>query len=73
MENQTPKNIDALEQQLEQLLAKTRELAEENAVLKQQLQELKADRSELLSQKEQVRHQVEAMIGRLKTMESTSH
>ena len=73
MENQTPKNIDALEQQLEQLLAKTRQLSEDNAMLKQQLQEIKADRAELLSQKEQVRHQVEGMISRLKTMETTSH
>ena len=69
MSNKTSNNIDALEGKIEALLELNQNLTTDNAVLKQQLQELKVDRSHLVEQKETVRHQVEGMISRLKSME----
>jgi uncharacterized protein (TIGR02449 family) len=70
MSNKISNNIEALESKLEELLKLSHRLAAENNALKQQMQELRVDRSGLLTQKEQVRIQVEAMITRLKAMES---
>lgn len=70
MSTDNKSNIEALESKVEELLALTRKLSEENTQLKQQLHELRSDRSHLVEQKEQVRSQVEGMIARLKTMES---
>ncbi len=70
MSTENQSNIEALESKVEELLALTRKLSEENTELKQQLQDIRNDRSHLVEQKEQVRSQVEGMIARLKTMET---
>ncbi len=66
----SPRNIEALESKVEELLELTRQLSRENAELKEQLQDIRNDRSHLVEQKEQVRTQVEGMIARLKTLET---
>ncbi|MDH5483741.1 MAG: TIGR02449 family protein [Gammaproteobacteria bacterium] len=70
MNNQATTNIESLESKVEELLALSQRLSEENAQLKAQLFALKTDKSGLVEQKEQVRSQVEGMISRLKAMES---
>ena len=70
MSTENQSNIEALESKVEELLALTKKLSEENTELKQQLQDIRNDRSHLVEQKEQVRSQVEGMIARLKTMET---
>jgi len=70
MNNESQQNITELEAKVEHLLELSHRLSEENTALKQQLQATKADRSGLMEQKEQVRAQVEKMIGRLKSLES---
>ncbi len=71
MKKESQQNIAALEAKVEHLLELSHRLSEENAALKQELQAIKADRSGLIEQKEQVRTQVEKMIGRLKSLETT--
>jgi cell division protein ZapB len=58
-----------LEKRVEELLASIEELKEENRALRQRHETLTNDRAGLLQKNEQVRARVEAMIGRLKTME----
>lgn len=70
MSKENPSNIEALESKVEELLALTRQLSQENTELKQQMKDIRNDRSHLVEQKEQVRSQVEGMIARLKTIET---
>jgi|GEM_PF-630479 len=70
MSTETQSNIEALERKVEELLALTRKLSEENAELKQQLQDTRSERAHLVEQREQVRSQVESMISRLKSAET---
>jgi cell division protein ZapB len=58
-----------LERRVEELLASVEELKEENRALRQRHETLTSDRAGLLQKNEQVRARVEAMIGRLKTLE----
>ena len=58
-----------LEKRLEELMANVSHLKEENRALKNRHDSLAAERSALLQKNEQVRARVEAMIGRLKSME----
>jgi len=58
-----------LEKRIEELLASIDSLKEENRALRQRHESLTTDRAGLLQKNEQVRARVEAMIGRLKTME----
>jgi len=58
-----------LEKRIEELLASIDSLKEENRALRQRHETLNNDRAGLLQKNEQVRARVEAMIGRLKTME----
>ena len=58
-----------LEKRIEELLASVEVLKEENRALRQRHETLNTDRAGLLQKNEQVRARVEAMIGRLKTME----
>jgi len=58
-----------LEKRIEELLASIDTLKEENRALRQRHESLTNDRAGLLQKNEQVRARVEAMIGRLKTME----
>lgn len=69
MKTENKNNIETLESKVEDLLALSRKLAEENTDLKQQLSEIRGDRAHLVEQKEQVRAQVEGMITRLKVIE----
>ena len=70
MSTENQSNIEALESKVEELLALTQKLSAENTELKKQLQETRSDRAGLVEQREQVRHQVEGMISRLKTIET---
>jgi len=58
-----------LERRLEELMATVHQLKEENRSLRSRQDSLAAERSALLQKNEQVRARVEAMIGRLKSME----
>ena len=58
-----------LEKRIEELMANVDVLKEENRALRQRHETLTNDRAGLLQKNEQVRARVEAMIGRLKTME----
>jgi cell division protein ZapB len=58
-----------LEKRLEDLIATVGQIKEENRALRQRQETLTAERASLLQKNEQVRARVEAMIGRLKSME----
>jgi cell division protein ZapB len=58
-----------LEKRLEDLIATVGQIKEENRALRQRQETLTSERANLLQKNEQVRARVEAMIGRLKSME----
>jgi cell division protein ZapB len=62
--------LKRLESRLDELVGVCQQLKEENRSLKQRQDSLIADRANLLQKNEQVRARVEAMIGRLKAMET---
>jgi len=62
--------LKRLEHRLEELVAVLAQLKDENRALRQRQDSLTAERAALLAKNEQVRARVEAMIGRLKSMES---
>jgi cell division protein ZapB len=62
--------LKKLERRLEELMATVHQLKEENRALRTRQDSLAAERSALLQKNEQVRARVEAMIGRLKSMEN---
>ena len=68
--NETTSKINRLEEQVSELLELAKRLGKENGDLRAQLQHLSGERATLLEQKEQARSQVEAMISRLRSMES---
>ena len=59
-----------LEQRVEELLVIVHQLHEENRALRHRQDSLSTDRATLLQRNELVRTRVEAIIGRLRTMES---
>ena len=61
-----------LERRVEELLITVDALKEENRALRQRQESLAAERSAFAQRNDQVRARVEAMIGRLKTMEHTA-
>ena len=61
-----------LESRLQELLVTVEALREENRALRQRQESLAAERSAFAQRNDQVRARVEAMIGRLKTMEHTA-
>lgn len=61
--------IRRLEKQVDELLGVLGALREENRALRQRQDSLATERATLLQRNEQVRTRVEAMIGRLKTLE----
>jgi cell division protein ZapB len=61
--------LKRLESRMEELVVVCRQLKEENRSLRQRQDNLMAERATLVQKNEQVRVRVEAMIGRLKTME----
>jgi cell division protein ZapB len=58
-----------LSKRIEELVAAVDQLKEENRALRQRHESLATERVSLLHKNEQVRTRVEAMIGRLKTLE----
>jgi len=64
--------LQRLEKRLDELVVICTQLKDENRSLKERQDSLIADRATLLQKNEQVRARVEAMIGRLKAMESGS-
>ena len=58
-----------LTRRIEDLVAAMEHLREENRALRQRHESLSSERASLLQKNEQVRTRVEAMIGRLKTLE----
>jgi cell division protein ZapB len=58
-----------LGKRIEELVTILEHLKEENRALRQRHESLATERSSLLHKNEQVRTRVEAMIGRLKTLE----
>ncbi|TAL88784.1 MAG: TIGR02449 family protein [Rhodanobacter sp.] len=73
----TPDHVDPVQQelaalgrQLDQLLDTVRRLNEENRSLRQSQEQLSGERAGLLARNEQARSRVEAMIQRLKSLES---
>jgi len=68
--NETTSKINRLEDQVSELLDLCKRLNKDNSDLRAQLQHLSGERATLLEQKEQARSQVEAMITRLRSMES---
>ena len=72
--SQSPNPVDAalthLEHQVEELLRTCASLREENRSVRARLETLVAERGELIEKTELARNRVEAMIGRLKAMES---
>ena len=61
--------LQKLEQRVGQLLTLLAQLNEENRALRQRQDAISAERASLLQKNEQVRARVEAMIGRLRTLE----
>ena len=65
-------DLQRLEAQLEQLIHAFVRLQEENRLLRVQQHQLVAERAELIEKTELARSRVEAMIGRLKSLETSS-
>jgi cell division protein ZapB len=61
--------LKRLEKRLDDLVGAVGQLKEENRALRQRQDTLTQERAGLLQKNEQVRARVEAMIGRLKSME----
>jgi cell division protein ZapB len=67
--NNFDNELRRLEKRIEELLAAMDDLRGENRALRQRQDALANERAGLLQKNEQVRARVEAMIGRLKTLE----
>lgn len=65
-------DLKQLEQSLADLVLTCNQLREENRSLRQRQDALIAERANLLQKNEQARSRVEAMVGRLKSMEHTA-
>jgi cell division protein ZapB len=63
-------DLQPLEQRVGELLSLVQQLAEENRALRHRQDNLSGERAVLLQKNEQVRASVEAMIGRLRLLES---
>jgi cell division protein ZapB len=68
--NPVEPELQRLEERVGELLGLVRQLAEENLALRNRQDSLSTERAALLHRNEQVRGRVEAMIGRLRTMET---
>jgi cell division protein ZapB len=64
--------LKRLERRIDELVATVGHLKEENRALRHRQDSLMTERASLLQKNEQVRARVEAMIGRLKSMEHGS-
>jgi cell division protein ZapB len=70
--NQLDLELVKLEKRIEELLTGMEHLKEENRALHHRHESLANERATLLNRNEQVRTRVEAMIGRLKTLEHSA-
>jgi cell division protein ZapB len=70
--NDTLAQLQQLSARIEKLLELTRRLAEENRSLRQGQEQLASERAQLLNKNELARTRVEAMIQRLKSLESNA-
>jgi cell division protein ZapB len=61
--------LKRLEKRIDELVATVERLKEENRALRLRQESISAERATLLQKNEQARTRVEAMIGRLRTME----
>lgn len=68
--SQVELELRRLEQRIEELVAAVTQLKEENRALRMRQDSISTERASLLQKSELVRTRVEAMIGRLRTMES---
>ena len=64
--------LKRLEKRIDELLATMHQLKEENRALRARQDMLSSEKTSLLHRNEQVRTRVEAMIGRLKSMEHSA-
>lgn len=64
--------LASLAEQVDRLVATLRRLSDENRSLRQSQEQLNGERAGLLARNEQARSRVEAMIQRLKSLESNS-
>lgn len=69
--NPLQSELDALNRTLDQLLHTVQRMDEENRSLRQSQEQLATERAGLLARNEQARSRVEAMIQRLKSLESS--
>lgn len=69
VKSQLDLELTRLARRLEELVATVDHLRQENRALRQRQESLATERASLLQKNEQVRARVEAMIGRLKTLE----
>ena len=69
VKSQLDLELARLTRRIEELVATVDHLREENRALRQRHGSLATERASLLSKNEQARARVEAMIGRLKTLE----
>ena len=67
--SQVDLELKRLEQRVDELVATVLQLKEENRALRQRQDAISTERASLLQKNELVRARVEAMIGRLRTME----
>ncbi|HEV7631589.1 MAG TPA: TIGR02449 family protein [Steroidobacteraceae bacterium] len=68
--SQVELELRRLEQRIEELVTAVLQLKEENRALRMRQDSISTERASLLQKSELVRTRVEAMIGRLRTMES---
>ena len=61
--------LQRLLERIDMLAAHAQRMQDENRSLRQQHEQLTAERAQLLAKQEQARSRVEAMIGRLKSLE----
>lgn len=66
------RELDGLARQIDRLLDLVRRLSEENRSLRHSQEQLAGERAGLVARNEQARSRVEAMIQRLKALESNS-
>lgn len=66
------RELAALTVQVERLVDRIRRLGEENHSLRSSQEQLSSERAGLMARNEQARNRVEAMIQRLKSLESNS-
>jgi cell division protein ZapB len=70
--NMIDTELQRLEIRVGELLTLVQQLTEENRALRHRQDSLSGERAALLQKNEQVRTRVEAMIGRLRAMETTA-